>query len=58
MNGTFPGQHHSIKNAGNKTDILIQLEYSVEKIITHLDETIAARKPYAFSFKKFFQPID
>jgi len=58
MNGTFPSSLTASKIPGNKTDISIQLEYVGEKIVTPLGQTVAAGKPYNFSFKKFFQPID
>jgi parallel beta-helix repeat protein len=56
-NGTFPASITALKNRGDKTDIVIQLEYIGEKITTPLGQTTAAGKPYTFSFKKFFQPI-
>ena len=58
MNGTFPSTLTASKIPGNKTDISIQLEYVGEKIVTPFGQTVAAGKPYHFSFKKFFQPID
>ncbi|HEX6847112.1 MAG TPA: right-handed parallel beta-helix repeat-containing protein [Chitinophagaceae bacterium] len=58
MNGTFPAKITAIKTANVRTDILIELEYMGSAITTTFGETIAAGKPYTFSFKKFFQPID
>jgi len=57
MNGTFPSSLTASKVPGSKTDIFIQLEYVGEKITTPLGQTVAAGKPYSFSFKKYFQPI-
>ncbi len=58
MNGTFPSSLTASKIPGNKTDISIQLEYVGEKIVTPLGQTVAEGKPYNFSFKKFFQPMN
>jgi hypothetical protein len=58
MNGTFPATISAIKTADSRTDILIELEYIGSAITTTFGENIAAGKPSAFSFKKFFQPID
>src|SRR4030095_954522 len=58
MNGTFPATITAVKTADTRTDILIELEYIGSTITTTLGENIAAGKPYMFSFKKFFQPID
>jgi parallel beta-helix repeat protein len=58
MNGTFPFSLTASKIPGNKTDISIQLEYVGEMLVTPLGQTIAAGKPYHFSFRKFFQPMN
>jgi hypothetical protein len=58
MNGTFPATITATKVTNDRTDILIELEYMGSSITTQFGETIAAGKPFAFSFKKFFQPID
>jgi len=58
MNGTFPSTITAVKIPANRTDILIELEYVGSAITTTFGESIAAGKPYTFSFKKFFQPID
>lgn len=58
MNGTFPVTITAAKVAGDRTDILIELEYVGTSITNQFGETIAAGKPFTFSFKKFFQPID
>lgn len=58
MNGTFPAAITATKIEGHRTDILIELEYIGSLITTQFGETIAAGKPFTFSFKKFFQPID
>jgi hypothetical protein len=57
MSGTFPASIVATKITGDKTDIAIQVEYVGEKFLTPFGQTIAAGKPYTFSFKKFFQPI-
>ena len=58
MSGIFPATITASKNPGSRTDIMIELEYIGATITTQFGETIAAGKPYTFSFKKFFQPID
>jgi len=58
MNGTFPATITATKVGSDRTDILIELEYIGSPITTRFGETVAAGKPFAFSFKKFFQPID
>ncbi len=58
MSGEFPSSIVAQKIRGSRTDILIELEYTGSPIITPFGEAIAAGKPYQFSFKKFFQPID
>jgi parallel beta-helix repeat protein len=57
MSGTFPATITATKIQNERTDILIELEYIGTAIITQFGETIAAGKPFTFSFKKFFQPI-
>ena len=46
------------KIAGGRTDIFIQLEYTGESVTTPFGEVISKQKPYRFSFRKFFQPIN
>jgi parallel beta-helix repeat protein len=58
MNGTFPATITATKVVGARTDILIELEYMGSSMTTQFGETVAAGKPFAFAFKKFFQPID
>ena len=58
MSGTFPSKITATKVVNGRTDILIELEYIGSAITTQFGETIAGGKPYFFSFKKFFQPID
>ena len=58
MNGTFPSSITAAKIQGDKTDILIQLEYIGDRITTPVGQVIPAGKPYQFSFSKFFQPIN
>jgi hypothetical protein len=58
MNGVFPATITATKIPGDRTDILIQLEYTGEAITTPFGQPIGSGKVYPFSFKKFFQPID
>jgi parallel beta-helix repeat protein len=58
LNGAFPAMITAIKAADTRTDISIELEYIGSAITTTFGENIAADKPSAFSFKRFFQPID
>ncbi len=58
MSGEFPASITATKIEANRTDILIELEYVGSAITTPFGEKIPARKPYIFSFKKFFQPLD
>jgi hypothetical protein len=58
MNGTFPASITATKVVADRTDILIELEYTGTSITTQFGETVAAGKPFIFSFKKYFQPID
>ena len=58
MSGTFPAKITALKTSNTRTDVFIELEYIGSAITTAFGETIAAGKPYIFSFKKFFQPID
>jgi parallel beta-helix repeat protein len=55
--GTFPASVTAEKIPGDRTDIFIEVEYNGKAITTPFGKTIAAGKPYLFSFKKFFQPI-
>jgi len=55
--GIFPASITAEKIKGERTDILIELEYEGAAITTPFGEKIAAAKPYKFSFNKFFQPI-
>src|SRR5206468_12620904 len=58
MKGEFPATITAQKIKGGRTDILMELEYTGSSITTPFGETIAAGKPYKFSFKKFFQPFE
>ena len=58
MNGSFPATITATKIVSDRTDIQIELEYIGSAITTQLGEMVVAGKPFAFSFKKFFQPID
>jgi parallel beta-helix repeat protein len=56
--GEFPASITAQKIKGERTDIFIELEYTGSVITTPFGDKIAAGKPYKFSFKKFFQPIN
>ena len=56
--GMFPATIIAEKIKGERTDVLIELEYTGTAITTMLGEPIAAGKVSRFSFRKFFQPID
>lgn len=58
MQGVFPAAITATRLPGARTDITILLEYIGGQIITPFGATIAAGKPYGFSFRKFFQPIN
>jgi parallel beta-helix repeat protein len=44
--------------AAGKTDIEIMMEYTGPSFIDQFGNIVPANKPYRFSFKKFFQPIN
>jgi parallel beta-helix repeat protein len=56
--GVFPANITAEKIKGDRTDILIELEYSGVAFTTAFGETVTAGKPYLFHFSKFFQPVD
>ncbi len=56
--GMFPASITAEKIKGERTDIAIELEYTGGAFTTLFGENIPAGKKYAFSFSKFFQPID
>jgi nitrous oxidase accessory protein NosD len=58
IKGEFPASITVQKIKAERTDILIELEYTGSPITTPYGETIGSEKPYKFSFKKFFQPIE
>lgn len=58
FSGIFPATITAQKIIGERTDISIELEYVGNIITTPFGEKIKAGKPYVFSFRKFFQPID
>jgi parallel beta-helix repeat protein len=57
-NGAFPATITAQKIKSDKTDIQLNLEYTGAVFTTEFGETIAANKPYAFSYKKYFQPMN
>jgi hypothetical protein len=56
--GTFPSSISAKTTGGGRTDVFIELEYTGSPVTTPFGETIAANKPYRFSFRKFFQPMN
>jgi parallel beta-helix repeat protein len=56
--GDVPATITAKKMKGDKTDIKIEMEFVGDEITTAFGETIPKNKPYIFSFRKFFQPID
>jgi parallel beta-helix repeat protein len=58
MSGQLPSTLTASKIKTVITDIVIELEYTGEAITTVFGEKIPAGKPFIFSFRKFFQPID
>jgi parallel beta-helix repeat protein len=58
LSGGFPASITAKKIMAERTDIFIELEYTGPAITTSFGQNIPAGKPYTFSFRKFFQPID
>ncbi len=58
LKGVFPATITALKTKGDRTDILLELEYNGPAITTVFGKTIAAGKPQRFQFRKFFQPVD
>jgi len=58
MKGSLPAEFGALKYPGNKIDIELILEYAGAGFTDQFGNQIPANKPYRFSFKKFFQPID
>jgi parallel beta-helix repeat protein len=56
--GVLPSTITAKKIKVERTDIDIQLEYIGEEIKTQFGEDIPKNKPFVFSFRKFFQPVD
>ena len=57
-NGEFPSTITARKIKAERTDIKIEVEYTGEEIITPFGDINPKSKPFIFSFKKFFQPIE
>jgi hypothetical protein len=57
-NGIFPATLTANKVKGERTDIFIELEYTGESILSPFGDKIAAGRPFKFSFRKFFQPVN
>ncbi|MEP7372650.1 MAG: right-handed parallel beta-helix repeat-containing protein [Chitinophagaceae bacterium] len=58
MKGEFPGAISAERMPGDRTDISIELEYTGPAFTDPFGTTVGTGKPYKFSFKKFFQPMD
>jgi len=58
VEGRFPASITAEKIKAERTDVFIEIEYTGNAITSPFGENIPAGKPYYFSFKKFFQPID
>jgi len=56
--GIFPASISAEKIISNTTDIVIEVEYAGESVVTPFGETVAAGRPYTFSFRKYFLPIN
>jgi parallel beta-helix repeat protein len=55
---TFPNKLIARKTPAPRTDVEVVAEYSGPSFIDQFGNRIPANKPYRFTFKKFFQPID
>lgn len=58
LKGEFPVSISAERIKGERTDILIEVEYIGPAITTPFGLSITAGKSYKFFFKKFFQPMD
>jgi hypothetical protein len=56
--GTFPARITARKIKSVVTDIEIVLEYTGPSFTTQFGEIIAKNKPFLFSYKKFFKPLN
>ena len=57
-NGELPAKLSALKTGAEKLDIEVIAEYRGEAFTDQFGNKIPANKPYRFSYKKFFQPID
>jgi len=57
IKGEVPAKFTARKVKGERTDMLIELEYIGQEVQTPFGETVKAGKPYRFQFRRFFQPI-
>ena len=55
---SLPSEITAIRRPGDKINIEILLEFIGDSFTDQFGNQVAAKKPYRFSFKKFFQPID
>lgn len=58
LNGSFPSVLTAERISSDKTDIVLELEYTGESFTSRFGETIPAGKRVGFSFKKYFQPLN
>lgn len=57
VSGVVPAVITARKLAGPRTDIRIELEYTGEEIISPFGAVVKAGRPFAFHYRKFFQPV-
>lgn len=58
MNGSTPASITAKKIKSGRTDVELVAEFTGASFTDQFGNKIPANKPYRFSFKKFFQPID
>ncbi|MFZ9387196.1 MAG: right-handed parallel beta-helix repeat-containing protein [Chitinophagaceae bacterium] len=55
--GSFPASITAERIEAERTDILIEVEYTGPSFTTAWGEKLSAGKPFLFRFRKFFQPV-
>ncbi len=58
VNGSFPATITALKTSSDRSDILIELEYTGPAFTSAFGEMIPANRKHIFSYRYFFQPID
>jgi hypothetical protein len=56
--GTFPSKLTAQKQKAGRTDVEIVAQYTGASFTDQFGNTVEGAKPYTFTFRKFFQPID